>query len=291
MCKDDIKNIWKAILGQKKQLACLITDHAGMYKNLADVEEKIVTAEKELLELEEQLAGLMDRESQLLLKHTQDFSNNVKTTFPQKPVEKLTILFLAANTNEMPQLALNKEVHAITDSIRMSADRDSMEFFTRWATQAADILQMINELDPEIIHFSGHGMENGNLLLNDPSGNVQPVSKEAMAAAIATMSGHVRLIFFNACFSEQEAQAVVKYTEAAIGMRKEIPDEAAIVFAAQFYSSIGFGKDLATAFNQAKAALLLRGIVEEATPVLYVKEGMKASDIVMIDQLNKKSGK
>ena len=66
-------------------------------------------------------------------------------------------------------------------------------------------------------------------------------------------------------------------------MNTEIGDEAAIVFAAQFYSSIGFGKNLQQAFDQAKAALLLKGIAEEHTPVLYVRKGLLAQDIVMVE--------
>lgn len=53
--------------------------------------------------------------------------------------------------------------------------------------------------------------------------------------------------------------------------------------AAQFYSSIGFGKNLQQAFDQAKAALLLKGIAEEHTPVLYVRKGLLAQDIVMVE--------
>lgn len=106
---------------------------------------------------------------------------------------------------------------------------------------------------------------------------------EAMAAAVASASKKVRMIFFNACFSQKEAQAVVDKVEAAIGMNTEIGDEAAIVFAAQFYSSIGFGQNLQQAFDQAKAALLLKGIAEENTPVLYVRKGLLAQDIVMVE--------
>lgn len=142
----------------------------------------------------------------------------------------------------------------------------------------AEIEQAINETDPEIIHFSGHGSEKGEIVLDDGSGNIAMVSKEAMAAAVASASKKVRMIFFNACFSQKEAQAVVDKVEAAIGMNTEIGDEAAIVFAAQFYSSIGFGKNLQQAFDQAKAALLLKGIAEEHTPVLYVRKGLLAQD-------------
>ena len=202
---------------------------------------------------------------------------------PQQPVDKLTILFLAANPQDTQKLALDKEVRSITDAIRRSEGRDGIEFFSRWAVQSLDILQAINETDPEIIHFSGHGSEKGEIVLDDGSGNMAMVSKEAMAAAVASASKKVRLIFFNACFSQKEAQAVVEKVEAAIGMNTEIGDEAAIVFAAQFYSSVGFGQNLQQAFDQAKAALLLKGIAEENTPVLYVKKGLSAQEIVMVE--------
>lgn len=202
---------------------------------------------------------------------------------PQQPVDKLTILFLAANPQDTQKLALDQEVRSITEAIRKSEGRDGIEFFSRWAVQSLDILQAINETDPEIIHFSGHGSEKGEIVLDDGSGNIAMVSKEAMAAAVASASKKVRMIFFNACFSQKEAQAVVDKVEAAIGMNTEIGDEAAIVFAAQFYSSIGFGKNLQQAFDQAKAALLLKGIAEEHTPVLYVRKGLLAQDIVMVE--------
>ncbi len=48
----------------------------------------------------------------------------------------------------------------------------------------------------------------------------------------------------------------------------------ALVFVAQFYLVIGFGKNLKMAFNQAKAALMLEEIEEETTLELFVRERM-----------------
>lgn len=56
-------------------------------------------------------------------------------------------------------------------------------------------------------------------------------------------------------------------------MTTAIGDEAAYVFAAQLYSSIGFGLSLSTAFNQAVVALQLEGIQEDQTPQLFCKDG------------------
>lgn len=66
-------------------------------------------------------------------------------------------------------------------------------------------------------------------------------------------------------------------------MSTSIGDEAACVFAAHFYSSIGFGHSLQKAFNQAKAALLLEGIPEDSTPQLFVQDGLSADELYFVD--------
>ena len=71
--------------------------------------------------------------------------------------EKITVLFLAANPKDTPQLSLDEEARSIQEKIRLSEYRDSVHFESRWATRASDILQAINETNPTIVHFSGHG--------------------------------------------------------------------------------------------------------------------------------------
>ena len=66
-------------------------------------------------------------------------------------------------------------------------------------------------------------------------------------------------------------------------MADTIGDDAARVFAAQFYSAIGFGKSVSIAFEQAKAALLLEGIREEETPELFLQEGVEAEDFILVE--------
>ena len=273
-----------SIMNKKAKLMKLRSDRAEACKKMSEIEQAIARTEKELLGEENDFIVLCGQKSQLLRERALQVGEEIEQAIrPQQPVDKLTILFLAANPQDTQKLALDKEVRSITDAIRRSEGRDGIEFFSRWAVQSLYILQAINETDPEIIHFSGHGSEKGEIVLDDGSGNMAMVSKEAMAAAVASASKKVRLIFFNACFSQKEAQAVVEKVEAAIGMNTEIGDEAAIVFAAQFYSSIGFGQNLQQAFDQAKAALLLKGIAEENTPVLYVKKGLSAQEIVMVE--------
>lgn len=200
--------------------------------------------------------------------------------------EKISVLFLAANPIDTPQLRLDEEARAIQERIRLSEYRDSVVFESRWATRSSDILQAINETNPTVVHFSGHGAQSGELALLNPDGTTKIVSKEAISMAMSTASDTIRLVVFNACFSEAQAQSVVDYVDAAIGMTTSIGDEAACVFASQLYSAIGFGLSLQTAFRQAIAQLMLEGIKEENTPKLYVKNGLDANDIVLVQPLS-----
>ena len=79
-----------------------------------------------------------------------------------------------------------------------------------------------------------------------------------------------------------QAAACTQHVDAAIGMNRSIGDTAARVFSSQFYSAIGFGKSVPVAFEQARNALMLEGIPESSTPVLYLREGVEADDLILV---------
>ena len=196
--------------------------------------------------------------------------------------EKITVLFMTANPIDTQQLRLDEEARAIQEKIRLSEYRDSVNFESRWAMRASDILQAINETNPTIVHFSGHGADTGELVLQNPDGSTKLVTKEAISQTLATASDTIRLIVFNACFSQEQAESVSEHIESAIGMSDSIGDEAARVFAAQLYSSISFGHSLLKSFRQAKAALMLEGIPEERTPVIYAMDGINLDEMILV---------
>jgi myosin heavy subunit len=196
--------------------------------------------------------------------------------------ERITVLFIASNPLDQAVLRLDEEARAIEEMLRKSNYRDAVEFKSRWAARRSDILQWLNEHTPTIVHFSGHGSRQDELLLQDNRGVTAPVPKIAIAQAMATASGEIKLVFFNTCHSRNQAEAVVEHVFAAIGMNASIGDEAACVFAAQFYSAIGFGLSVKKAFGQAKAALMLEGILEENTPALFVASGVDADELILV---------
>ena len=275
----NIADIQKKVGEIQKKIAQKEKEIAIAEKNYRNEEAKI--AEKKQLRENERNNALI-RET--LAQH-EKYQEELQMQIEQLKVipEKITVLFLAANPTDTPALRLDEEARMIFEKIRQSEFRDSVEFESRWATRAADILQAINETNPTIVHFSGHGTDNGELVLLNPDGTHKLVSKEAISMAMSTASDVIKLVVFNACFSEAQAENVVTYVDSAIGMGTSISDEAACVFAAQLYSSIGFGNSLTTSFNQAVAALMLEGIPEEKTPKLYLRDGVTAEDVILVN--------
>mgnify|MGYP003321933056 CR=1 FL=1 len=206
----------------------------------------------------------------------------------QKDAKRIRVLFLAANSLDTKRLQLDEEARAIQEMIRKSEYRDSIEFVTRWASRPMDLIQSINEIAPTIVHFSGHGASSGDLVLQGDDGQRRLVTSDAITAAISTAVDSVKLVVFNACFSETQARDVVRYIPAAIGMRISIGDAAARIFASQFYSAIGFGRSLDDAFRQAKAALMLENVREEQTPVLLLKDGVDPKIVNYMGMINGK---
>jgi hypothetical protein len=277
---------------------------ANIDKKVADIDSKIARKEKEIADEEKKFRQEEAREqkkqddlekkrlieSAKQIKQMQSTLNTHERIQAQMKQdifslqtipESITVLFMASNPTGTIPLRLDEEARIVYETIRKSEHRDSVNFETRWAVRPLDILQAINELNPSIIHFSGHGSETEELVFQDANGNPKLVTKEAIVQTMMTSSEQIRLVFFNTCFSYTQAKAVVEHVEAAIGMTISIGDDAAMIFAAQFYSAIGFGLSVKRAFEQAKAALMLEGIPEENTPELYVRDGLDPNEIIV----------
>ncbi|SDI64184.1 CHAT domain-containing protein [Winogradskyella thalassocola] len=280
-------------------------DLANSYKKIADIETKIGKKNKEIQDaqtkVDKELASIdkkrkaeadkLRREQEQNLRNigsTLQHHNNLHTETRyqieelKNIPEKIVVLFLASNPIDQQQLRLDEEARAISEMIRKSKHRDSVKFETCWAFQPIDLLQAINEYKPSIIHFSGHGSDNDEIIFQTNDGRTKIVSKEAIVQTIMASSDGIRLVFFNTCYSKNQAEAVSEYVEATIGMNTSIGDEAARIFSSQFYSSIGFGLSVKKSFEQAKALLMLENISEEETPELFIKEGINSEDLIIV---------
>lgn len=282
------------------------TDIASITKKIADIEAKIVNKDKEItgyqIKIDKEQASLDKKRetAETKFKKTQDRSlrdigktltnHNALHLQTQREIralkdipQKITVLFLASNPLDLTQLRLDEEARAIANMIRQSKYRDSVQFESRWALQPMDLLQAINELNPTIVHFSGHGSDNDEIAFQDQNGNMKLVTKEAIVQTMMASVENIRLVFFNTCYSKNQAEAISEFVEATIGMNTSIGDDAARVFSSQFYSSIGFGHSVGKAFQQAKALVMMEGINEENTPELFIRSGLNVNEIILVN--------
>jgi hypothetical protein len=196
--------------------------------------------------------------------------------------QRCRILFLAADPSSAQPLALDEECREVDQKIRASEFRDRLEVISKWAVRPDDLLQYLNQYRPQIVHFSGHGTKNAQLILLDRNRQPKAVSKAAIKKLFETMKDSIRVVVLNACFSKDQAEAIVQVIDCAIGMKKEIGDAAAIIFAAAFYRAIGFGNSVGDAFDQGISAIMIEGIPEEDIPVLLTKPGLDTKKLFVV---------
>jgi hypothetical protein len=205
------------------------------------------------------------------------------TPAPGTPTNKVKVLFLAANPTGTPAIQLDTEIREITEKIRASEYRDSVELVSRWAVRPDDLLQALLECKPHIVHFSGHGGTSAEeLILQDQGGRPKPVSKSALVSLFRTLKDNVRVVLLNACSTRPQAEALGEIIDCVIGMNQPIGPTGSIIFAASFYRAVGFARSVQEAFDLGKVALLLEGIPEDNAPELFVRKTVDAATLTLL---------
>ncbi|GAA6618432.1 CHAT domain-containing protein [Scytonema sp. NUACC26] len=181
------------------------------------------------------------------------------------------ILILAANPKGTTQLRLDEEVREIAAGLKRALHRDRFVLEQKWAVQPRDIQRAMLDLNPSIIHFSGHGTGDEGLVFEDETGSAKLVDGEALAGLFGLFASQIECVVLNGCYSEVQANAIATHINYVIGMSREIGDKAGIEFAVGFYDAIGAGKPVEFAYNFGCAAIRLAGIPEQLTPTLKKK--------------------
>lgn len=276
-----------------------LRDQERTQKEISRLQGKVAFKQKEICAATSKVERERKREEQASMKKDEQTARKINSemssisrtienhaarlTSLESTPNKVSVLYLGTSPQNEGRLRVDAEARDIHEAIRKSDNPQCIEFNDRWAVRQTDLLQALNETNPDIVHFSGHGSEDGCIILEDQFGNSVALDKERLSMVIGATAKHVRLIVFNACYSDEEAVKMLQHVDAVIGMTDSISDSAAMAFAAQLYSSIGFGLDLATAFNQAVAAVIIISPAEAGIPNLRTRDGLHAKDIVFVE--------
>ena len=187
--------------------------------------------------------------------------------------QQQTILILEAIPHG---LRLGEEIRKIQSAIERARNRDIFEVKIRTAVRPQDIRRAIAEEEPQIVHFCGHGEQDGSLILEDNGGNNKPVSPEALASLFKLHADYVKCVLLNACHSETSAKAISQYINYVIGMNNSILDNPAIAFSEGFYDGLGYisnNQDIfQRAFDEGMVAIQMENPSQGSIAVLKKKK-------------------
>jgi hypothetical protein len=196
----------------------------------------------------------------------------------------IKILFLAANPTDTVSLRLDEEVREIEHKIMLAQKKDQLIMIKKGAVRASDLQLYLNQEKPTIVHFSGHGTDEGKIVLEDLLGNPVTVPPKALARVFKTLKDNIRCIVLNACFSFEQARAINQYVDFVIGMSSSIEDKAAIAFSSAFYLALSSERSIKNAFDKGINEILLMGFSEEEnTPKLLCRDDIDPSEVFLLE--------
>ena len=206
----------------------------------------------------------------------------------RKPINgqgsKVKILFLTANPSDTTQLRLGEEIRAIDDALRKADFREQFDLIQHHAVRVSDLSGLLLRHKPDIVHFSGHGSQDNEIILEDNNGNSFTVSQRALSGLFKTLRDNICCVVLNACYSQPQAEAIAEHIDCVIGMSDTILDTASISFATAFYQGLGYGRTIREAFDLGQTQIDLEhdDLIESEKPQLIVKQGSNPDTLYLV---------
>src|SRR5215831_17326667 len=182
--------------------------------------------------------------------------------------QPIRILFLGSDPTDQGKVRLGKELEVIRAELSKNT---SFEIKDRQAVKPKDALTTIMNYKPNIVHFSGHGMESGEICFEDERGLTKAVPPDVLADLFKLTTDYVKCVVLNTCFSDKQVKAISPFVPMVIGTMHEISDTAAINFSAGFYTALEpdlSQKSLVRAFESGRINIKLEDVPEHLSPVM-----------------------
>jgi hypothetical protein len=200
-----------------------------------------------------------------------------------KKRKHVDVLYLMANPIKRHSLRVDAEVKAVNAEVRRSKFRDNIALHQSPAADFNDILHGLNDHNPRIVHFSGHGNTGGVAMDGGGMKKVKTnfVPFDLLGKALAATDNPPDVVVLNACESAGARKALLGSAKAIIVMKDSVTDTAAVAFATKFYGAIASGLSLQAAFDQGCVAVEAVSLDEADTPTLMTANGVNAKKLVL----------
>jgi len=185
----------------------------------------------------------------------------------------IKILFLSANPKDTTRLRLAEEAREIDSKLQATPLRGTFTVEPVFALRVSELQSHLMRHMPQIVHFSGHGSDKGEIILEDDFGEHRAVPIDGLQTLFSLLGEDITCVVLNACFSERQAAAIAENIPFVIGMSGAIGTAGAIAFAASFYQALGYHRTIEEACKLGCNQLQLNNLPEHMAPKLISKEG------------------
>ena len=127
----------------------------------------------------------------------------------------------------------------IQAELALARYRDVIDIIPLFAARPIDLQRALDEHQPQIIHFSGHGTADGEIMLLNDEGNAVPVTAATLVALFAPLADQLRLVILNSCYATLPSTAITSVVACVIGMTNAISDVGATKFVAAVLPGVG----------------------------------------------------
>lgn len=167
----------------------------------------------------------------------------------QPGTDRTRILYLAANPIDTERIRWEQDVKEIGEELLRSKDTARFDLRYQFAVRDRDISRALIEFEPEVVHFSGHGLVDGRILAESETGRARPITSEGLTSLFGLLAEHVRCVILSACHSWRLAESMAERIDYVIGMSEDIGDHSAIRFSIGFYQALAAGRPVEHAFE------------------------------------------
>src|SRR5215218_5164931 len=138
-------------------------------------------------------------------------------------MRKVKILFFAADplavlpNGRTAELQLGQDVREVRQRVEAAEHTSVLDFDWRLAARTDDLVKALRQTRPAVVHFSGHGGNDGLVLTAAGGQGAQLVDAEALTRIFEVFPNRVRLVVLSACYSKAQAEAIREQVGCAIG--------------------------------------------------------------------------
>jgi hypothetical protein len=200
---------------------------------------------------------------------------SLRAPMPRKGANWKIAMLIASPIGQTP-IDVSLEAREVEIERRKARNGGAFELKVYPAAGSESLVTALNDDDPDVVHFSGHGGEGAIILDNETIRDVggQTVEARTLARILKTASRRPRLLVLNACESAADAEALTEAVDTVIAMTAVVPDSTAYSYSRRLYAALFAGLSIARAHEQACAVLSIDDPDGASLPVLVAASGV-----------------